>query len=106
MASVRAVKRTHGLHSQMFSLEARRALTTETRGQNQLGQFWRHNYGQDGTFLNIPPAERPYAPKKAALLPDEFVWRPSERHRPRRDTSLATSTHSLAAAISHLDSDQ
>src|SRR6476659_2128677 len=57
-------------HSQMFSPDARRAMTTETRGQNSYVNFGRHNYGDDGRYLNIRPAERPYACQKAALFPD------------------------------------
>lgn len=48
-------------HSQMFSPLARRAMTTETRGQNSF-------YNQTGQF----------AEQKAALLPDEFVALPTE----------------------------
>lgn len=48
-------------HSQMFSPLAQRALTTETRGQN----CWVNN----GCYRLLPPAERPYAEQKAALLP-------------------------------------
>jgi hypothetical protein len=91
-------------HSQMFSREARGALTTETRGQNSYLNFGPQNYDEDGHYRNIPPAERPFAPQKTALLPDEFVWLPSELHRPRRDTSVATGTQVPATATSHLDS--
>lgn len=48
-------------HSQMFSPLARRAMTTETRGQNSV-------FNQTGQF----------APQKAILLPDEFVALPTE----------------------------
>lgn len=65
-------------HAQMFTPEARRAMTSETRGQNSWVNFGRHNYYPDGTYKHIPPAERPYAPQKTALLPDEFVLRPGE----------------------------
>lgn len=66
-------------HSQMFTWEARKALTTETRGQNSWVNFGRQNYAPDGTYLNIPPAKRPYATQKVALLPDEFVRMSNER---------------------------
>lgn len=59
-------------HSQMLSPEAQKALTTETRGQNSWVNFGKHNYDGE-TYKNIPPADRPYAAQKVALLPDEFT---------------------------------
>lgn len=61
-------------HSQMFSPEARRAMTTETRGQSSWVNFGRQNYNADGSSKNIPAAQRPFAVQKVALLPDEFVF--------------------------------
>ncbi|MGH6628298.1 MAG: hypothetical protein ACREB3_01040 [Burkholderiales bacterium] len=49
-------------HSKAFTPLARAALTTETRGQNS----W-VNCGPHGA---LPPAERPYAEQKGALLPE------------------------------------
>jgi len=60
-------------HSQMFSREAQKALTTETRGQNSWVNFDRHNYDSAGNHLKRPLADRPYAIQKVALLPDEFT---------------------------------
>jgi mannitol/fructose-specific phosphotransferase system IIA component len=63
-------------HSQMFSPLAQRALTTETRGQNSWVNFGPQNYNEDGSKRNIPPAERPFAVQKAALLPENLGdWR-------------------------------
>jgi hypothetical protein len=59
-------------HSQMFSMTARAAMTTETRGQNSYVNFGRHNYDAQGNFLNIPRDKRPYAMQKVALLPSRF----------------------------------
>lgn len=56
-------------HSRMFSDEARRAMTTETRGQNS----WT-NFGKHVRDKNIPLDKRPYAEQKTGLLPDEFVF--------------------------------
>lgn len=62
-------------HSQMFSPEAQRALSTETRGQNSWVNSGAHNYEGD-RYLNIPVSERPYAKQKVALLPEELTdWR-------------------------------
>lgn len=51
-------------HSSMFSPEARRALTTETRGQNSYYNF-------------LDPTRKEFAPQKAALFPEEFVKLPT-----------------------------
>ena len=55
-------------HSRMFSPEARRAMTTETRGQNSYYNFY-------------DPERKTFAPQKAALMPDEFVLAPDEYAR-------------------------
>lgn len=52
-------------HKQMYSPEARKALTTETRGQNS----W-VNYGPEGTANKANPTTTKYAEQKAGLLPD------------------------------------
>lgn len=55
-------------HSQMFSIPAQRALTTETRGQNSWVNF--------GPFSHLPARTRPFADQKCALLPDHYSnWR-------------------------------
>jgi hypothetical protein len=59
-------------HSQMFSAEAQKAITTETRGHNSWVNFGQHNYDSTDQHTNRPLAKRPYAIQKAALLPDEF----------------------------------
>ncbi len=62
------------VHSQMFSPDARRAMTTETRGQNSWVNFGAHNYNEDGSYKHVPVTERPYATQKVALLPDRFIF--------------------------------
>jgi hypothetical protein len=52
-------------HKKMFSPEAVKALTTETRGQNS----W-VNYGPYGEANRANPANTTYADQKAGLLPD------------------------------------
>jgi hypothetical protein len=78
-------------HSQMLSWPARRALTTETRGQNSWVNFGRQNYNADGSYKNLPPQDRPYATQKVALLPDIFVRVPGEAVNNPRPTSLTES---------------
>jgi hypothetical protein len=53
------------IHAQTLSPLARRALATETRGQNS----W-VNYGPN---KDLPAKDRPYAVQKAALFPEEFT---------------------------------
>lgn len=52
-------------HRQMFTPEAAKALTTETRGQNS----W-VNFGPKGEANRANPANTTYAEQKAGLLPD------------------------------------
>jgi hypothetical protein len=62
-------------HSQMFSPEAQRALSSETRGQNSWVNFGDQNY-ENGVNKNIPAKDRPFAAQKTALLPEELTdWR-------------------------------
>lgn len=59
--------------------DARRALTTETRGQNSWVNFGPHIRRADGTVPTrgdadfVPQQNRPFAPQKTALLPDDVV---------------------------------
>lgn len=72
-------------HSQMFSDKARRAMTTETRGQNSWVNFGQQNYNPNGTAKNLPLEDRPFAPQKVAVLPDKYVFdarRPQMRKNP------------------------
>ncbi len=52
-------------HMQMYSPEAQKALTTETRGQNS----W-VNYGPHGEENRLNPANTKYAEQKANLMPE------------------------------------
>ena len=72
-------------HSQMFSTDARAALTTETRGQNS----WFHNNGKK------------FAEQKTAILPDEYHQVPSDVARVEKQTikSAPTSKAAWNAAV-------
>ena len=78
-------------HSQMFSPEAQRALSVGTRGQNSWVNFGDQNYDENGVNKNIPAKDRPYAPQKMALLPEELTdWRSAlGQSEPERSTVLA-----------------
>lgn len=52
-------------HSGMFSRDARRAMATETRGQN--------SWVNAGPNAHLPPGERPFAEQKGALWPEELT---------------------------------
>lgn len=56
-------------HSTMFSDDARRALTTETRGQNS----W-VNYNEKILREKTPIKDRPFAEQKTFLYDDKFVF--------------------------------
>lgn len=56
-------------HSTMFSDDARRALTTETRGQNS----W-VNYNEKVLREKTPIKDRPFADQKTFLYDDKFVF--------------------------------
>ena len=66
------------VHARMYSPLARRAMTTETRGQNSWVNFNKAYRNPDGTMKKkgdegfVPPAQRPFAEQKMALLPEEF----------------------------------
>ena len=66
-------------HSRMYSPEARRAMTTETRGQNSWVNFGKQIRREDGSIPKkgdpdyVPLSEREYADQKIGLLPDDIV---------------------------------
>jgi hypothetical protein len=69
-------------HSKMYSRKARRALTTETRGQNSWVNFGSHLRNPDGSLPSkgdpnfVPPQNRRFADQKIGLLPEEFIDHP------------------------------
>jgi hypothetical protein len=64
-------------HMRMFSPEAQKALTTETRGQNS----W-VNFGPHGEANRANPANTKYAEQKAGLLPDWVMSDVTYREEP------------------------
>ncbi len=67
-------------HSQMFTPTAQRAMTTETWGQNAWFNYGPHTYDANGSPLDIPASEKPFATQKVALLPVAFCdWRSAVR---------------------------
>jgi len=66
------------VHSRMYTPLARRAMTTETRGQNSwvnFGPQMRNNKGElikEGEEGYLIPKERAFAPQKMALMPGKY----------------------------------
>jgi len=79
-------------HSTMFSPLARKAMTTETRGQNS----WVNRFGLDE---NGKPVR--FAEQKAALLPDAYVMLPAEYQRLENQVSVGNSLIARSAATVH-----
>ena len=77
-------------HSLMFSPLARRAMTTETRGQNS----WVNAYGKDENGEIVKFAEQ-----KAGLLPDAYVLLPSEYAAVENQIAATNSLIGRTAAV-------
>lgn len=66
------------VHARMFTPLARRAMTTETRGQNSWVNFGKQMRNPDGSIKKkgdpgyMSATERPFAEQKIGLLPEEF----------------------------------
>lgn len=66
------------VHARMFTPLARRAMTTETRGQNSWVNFGKQMRNPDGSIKKkgdpgyLSATERPFAAQKMGLLPEEF----------------------------------
>jgi hypothetical protein len=73
------------VHARMFGKEARRAMTTETRGQNSWVNFGNHLRNEKGEIIKkgepgyISPVDRPFAQQKMGLLAEEFSTFPEQR---------------------------
>ena len=80
------------VHARMFTDKARRAMTTETRGQNSWVNFGPNMRDSQGGLLHpkdvryLKAKDRPFAQQKMGLLPEEFSQLP-ERGEPKTRTS-------------------
>ncbi len=80
------------VHARMYSPKARRAMTTETRGQNSWVNFGPQMRDSEGGLLNpkdvryLQAKDRAFAEQKMGLMPEEFSNLP-ERSEPRSETS-------------------
>ena len=66
------------IHARMYSDKARRAMTSETRGQNSWVNFGPQMRNDDGSLKKkgdegfLPAKDRAFAPQKMVLLPKEY----------------------------------
>jgi len=66
------------VHSRMYSPLARRAMTSETRGQNSWVNFGPKMRNKKGELIKkgeegyLSPKDRPFAPQKMALMPEKY----------------------------------
>lgn len=66
------------VHARMFTDKARRAMTTETRGQNSWVNFGPQMRNEKGEIIKkgepgyLGPRERAFAPQKMGLLPESY----------------------------------
>jgi len=66
-------------HKEMYSTTAQRVMTTETLGQNTWVNFGPHMRTEDGVLIGkgdsgyIGPADRPFAPQKVAVMPEDII---------------------------------
>lgn len=67
------------VHARMFTPLARRAMTTETRGQNSWVNFGKHLRNEDGSIKKVPAREKPFADQKIGLLPEWASEIPADR---------------------------
>lgn len=66
-------------HKEMYSSDARRVMTTETLGQNTYTNYGQHMRDANGNLLSkgdpnyLKPADRPFAPQKVAVMPQDII---------------------------------
>ena len=95
------------VHSKLFSDDARRALTTETRGQNSWVNFGPQMRNADGSIKKkgdpgyLPASKRPFAKQKNGLLPDSMVF----EAKPKFQKSTSEDTKDTRAYIADLKND-
>lgn len=83
------------VHARMYTPEARRAMTTETRGQNSWVNFGPHMRNAEGNLLSkgengyLDITKRPFAEQKIGLLPEEFSTLPENQGLTRPNSKVA-----------------
>ena len=66
-------------HKEMYTPTSQRVMTTETLGQNTYVNFGPHMRTEEGALIGkgdtgyISPQDRPFAPQKVAVMPDDII---------------------------------
>jgi hypothetical protein len=66
-------------HKEMYTSTSQKVMTTETLGQNTYVNFGPHMRTEEGTLIGkgdtgyISPKDRPFAPQKVAVMPDNII---------------------------------
>lgn len=83
------------VHARMYTDKARRAMTTETRGQNSWVNFGPNMRDSQGGLLHpkdvryLKAKDRPFAQQKMGLLPEEFSQLPEQGEAKTRTSEIA-----------------
>lgn len=86
------------VHARMYTPVARRAMTTETRGQNSWVNFGPQMRNAKGGIIQkgepgyLSPKDRVFAEQKIGLMPEEFSSLPEEIGMERTGTKIADGT--------------
>jgi hypothetical protein len=89
-------------HSRMYSPTARKAMTTETRGQNSWVNYNKNLRRGDGSIPNrgdedyVPLPERPFAEQKMGILPNEIIYPTDLKYQVPTDGETNVYTSGLA----------
>lgn len=81
------------VHARMYSPLARRAMTTETRGQNSWVNFGKHLRDENGNIKKVSAKEKPFAEQKMGLLPEWASELPEEKVK--RESKIDLSARAL-----------
>lgn len=90
------------VHARMYTPLARRAMTTETRGQNSWVNFGPQMRNEDGNIKRkgdpgyLSPTERPFADQKIGLLDEEFSSFPEDIGFERTGIKIADGTYRVS----------
>ena len=89
-------------HSRMYSPTARKAMTTETRGQNSWVNYNKNLRREDGSVPKrgdedyVPLSERPFANQKMGILPNEIIHPTDLKYQVPTDGETNVYTSGLA----------
>lgn len=94
------------VHARMYSPLARRAMTTETRGQNSWVNFGPQMRNEQGDIIKegdegyLKPSDRSFAPQKIGLLPEEMSEPGQGRISPEQKEQMVAAAEEQGAVMS------